>query len=182
MSDDVKSTFYNIGNTYASAHVGLNQTVLREEWGFKGMLETDYFSGLNYGYQTADQAIRGYTDIMLASTETTNHVTDHSATSVIAMRRAAHNILYTAVNSWRYADGEPADPMPAWQIAMIMADVVLGVVLVGLEAIAIRRQSISSGCRLIHTRSRSRNRCRADTEWIQAYKAKNRPKTMDTWG
>ena len=103
------------------------------------MLETDYFSGLNYGYQTADQAIRGYTDIMLASTETTNHVTDHSATSVIAMRRAAHNILYTAVNSWRYADGEPADPMPAWQIAMIMADVVLGVALVGLEAIAIRR-------------------------------------------
>lgn len=112
--------FNYIGNTYASAHVGLNQAVLREEWGFKGMLETDYFSGLNYGYQTADQAIRGYTDIMLASTETTNHVTDHSATSVIAMRRAAHNILYTAVNSWRYADGEPADPMPAWQIAMIM--------------------------------------------------------------
>lgn len=131
--------FNYIGNTYASAHVGLNQTVLRKEWGFKGMLETDYFSGLNYGYQTADQAIRGYTDIMLASTETTNHVTDHSATSVIAMRRAAHNILYTAVNSWRYADGEPADPMPAWQIAMIMADVVLGVALVGLEAIAIRR-------------------------------------------
>ncbi len=111
-----------------------------------------------------EQAIRGYADIMLASTETTNHVTDHSATSVIAMRRAAHNILYTAVNSWRYADGEPADPMPAWQIAMIMADVVLGVALVGLEAIAIRRQPISSGCRLIHTRSRSRNRCRADTE------------------
>ena len=131
--------FNYIGNTYASAHVGLNQTVLREEWGFKGMLETDYFSGLNYGYQTADQAIRGYTDIMLASTETTNHVTDHSATSVIAMRRAVHNILYTAVNSWRYADGEPADPMPAWQIAMIVADVVLGVALVGLEAIAIKR-------------------------------------------
>ena len=127
--------FNYIGNTYASAHVGLNQTVLREEWGFRGMLETDYFSG----YQTADQAIRGYTDIMLASTETTNHVTDHSATSVVAMRRAAHNILYTAVNSWRYADGEPADPMPAWQIAMIVADVVLGVALVGLEAIAIMR-------------------------------------------
>ena len=46
---------------------------------------------------------------------------------------------YTAVNSWRYADGEPADPMPAWQIAMIVADVVLGVALVGLEAIAIMR-------------------------------------------
>lgn len=131
--------FNYIGNTYASAHVGLNKTVLRDEWGFKGMLETDYFSGTNYGYQTADQAIRGYTDIMLASTETTNHVTDKSATSLIAMRNAVHNILYTTVNSWRYADGEPADPMPAWQIALIVADAVLGVVLIGLEALVIRR-------------------------------------------
>ena len=135
----IMGAFNYIGNTYASAHTGLNQTVLRDEWGFKGMVETDYFSGTNYGYQTADQAIRGYTDIMLASTETTNHVTDHSATSVIAMRRAAHNILYTTVNSWRYADGEPADPMPAWQIAMIVADVVLAVVLIGLEVLAIKR-------------------------------------------
>ncbi|RSX57231.1 glycoside hydrolase family 3 protein [Bifidobacterium samirii] len=131
--------FNYIGNTYASAHTGLNQTVLRDEWGFKGMLETDYFSGTNYGYQTADQAIRGYTDIMLASTETTNHVTDHSATSVIAMRRAVHNILYTAVNSWRYADGEPSDPTPAWKIAMIAADVALAVVLLALEALAVKR-------------------------------------------
>ena len=135
----IMGAFNYIGNTYASAHTGLNQTVLRDEWGFKGMVETDYFSGTNYGYQTADQAIRGYTDIMLASTETTNHVTDHSATSVIAMRRAAHNILYTTVNSWRYADGEPSDPMPAWQIAMIVADVVLAVVLIGLEVLAIKR-------------------------------------------
>ncbi|OZG58906.1 glycosyl hydrolase [Bifidobacterium myosotis] len=131
--------FNYIGNTYASAHVGLNKTVLRDEWGFRGMLETDYFSGPNYGYQTADQAIRGYTDIMLATADTTNHVTDHSATSVIAMRRASHNILYTAVNSWRYADGQPDANMPAWQIAMIVVDAVLGVVLVGLEVLAVRR-------------------------------------------
>lgn len=127
--------FNYIGNTYASAHVGLNKTVLRDEWGFRGMLE----SGPNYGYQTADQAIRGYTDIMLATADTTNHVTDHSATSVIAMRRASHNILYTAVNSWRYADGQPDANMPAWQIAMIVVDAVLGVVLVGLEVLAVCR-------------------------------------------
>ncbi|NEG89428.1 glycoside hydrolase family 3 protein [Bifidobacterium aerophilum] len=131
--------FNYVGNTYASAHVGLNQTVLRDEWGFKGMLETDYFSGPNYGYQTADQAIRGYTDIMLATADTTNHVTDHSATSVIAMRRAAHNILYTAVNSWRYEDGQPDANMPAWKIATIVADAVLGVALAGLEALAVAR-------------------------------------------
>lgn len=134
-------SFNYIGNTYASAHLGLNQTVLRDEWGFEGMLETDYFSGANYGYQNADQLIRGGTDIMLASTETTNNVEDRSATSVIQMRRAAHNILYTAVNSWRYADGDPASGMPAWQMGMIAADVVLGVALVGLGVVAVRRYS-----------------------------------------
>ena len=135
----VMGSFNYIGNTYSSAHTGLNQTVLRGEWGFKGFVETDYFSGTNYSYQTGDQAIRGGTDAMLATTETTNHITDHSATSVKAMRAATHNILYTAVNSWRYADGEPDDPMPSWKVALIVADVVLGVVLAGLEALAVKR-------------------------------------------
>ena len=87
---------YNyIGNTYASAHEGLNETVLRGEWGFRGFLETDYFSGPNYSYQTADQVIRAGTDAMLSTTDTTNHVEDRSATSVIEMRR------------WRRADRTP---------------------------------------------------------------------------
>lgn len=135
----VMGSFNYIGNTYSSAHTGLNQTVLRGEWGFRGFVETDYFSGSNYSYQAADQAIRGGTDAMLATTETTNHITDHSATSVKAMRAATHNILYTAVNSWRYADGEPANPMPGWKVTMIVVDVVLGVTLVGLETLAIKR-------------------------------------------
>ena len=135
----VMGSFNYIGNTYSSAHTGLNQTVLRGEWGFRGFVETDYFSGSNYSYQTAAQAIRGGTDAMLATTETTNHITDHSATSVKAMRAATHNILYTAVNSWRYADGEPANPMPGWKVTMIVVDVVLGVTLVGLETLAIKR-------------------------------------------
>ena len=65
-----------------------------------------------------------------------------SATSVKARCvSAAHNILYTAANSWRYADGDPASGMPAWQMGMIAADVVLGVALVGLGVVAVRRYS-----------------------------------------
>ena len=135
----IMGAFNYIGNTYASAHLGLNQTVLRDEWGFEGMVETDYFSGPNYGYQNADQLIRGGTDIMLASTETTNNVEDRSATAVIQMRRAAHNILYTAVNSWRYADGDPAAVTPAWQVATYAVDAVIGVALVALVVVAVRR-------------------------------------------
>ncbi len=134
-------SFNYIGNTYASAHLGLNQTVLRDEWGFEGMLETDYFSGPNYSYQNADQLIRGGTDIMLSSTETTNNVEDRRATAVIEMRRAAHNILYTAVNSWRYAEGDPSVGMPAWMTATIAADVACAVVLTGLAVVAVRRHA-----------------------------------------
>ena len=50
-------------------------------------------------YQDSRSGDRGGTDAMLATTETTNHITDHSATSVKAMRAATYNILYTAVNS-----------------------------------------------------------------------------------
>ncbi|MSS13335.1 glycoside hydrolase family 3 protein [Bifidobacterium tsurumiense] len=131
--------FNYIGNLYASAHTGLNNTVLRGEWGFRGFVETDYFSGTNYGYQTGDQAIRGGTDAMLATTSTTNHITDKSATSVKAMRTAAHNILYTTVNSWRYADGEPTESMAAWKVVAITTGVVLGLLLAGLEVLAIMR-------------------------------------------
>ncbi len=135
----VMGSFNYVGNTYASASLALNQTVLRDEWGFKGMVETDYFSGTNYGYQNADQLIRGGTDIMLATTETTNYVTDLSATSVIQMRRACHNILYTAVNSWRYADGDPASVTPTWMIAMYATDAACVVILAGLGFVAVKR-------------------------------------------
>ena len=91
--------------------------------------------------ESASFAIRGGTDAMLATTETTNHVTDRSATSVKAKRAAAHNILYTAVNSWHYADGDPDDPMPSWQVALNVTDVAHGVLLVVLEVIAIKRFS-----------------------------------------
>ena len=48
----VMSSFNYIGYTYAGASSNLLQTVLRDEWGFKGFVLTDYFGG--YGYQNAD--------------------------------------------------------------------------------------------------------------------------------
>ena len=133
----VMSSFNYIGNTYAGADSALLQTVLRGEWGFKGFVLTDYFGG--YGYQNADQEIRNGNDSMLATTKVTNHITDKSATSVKAMRTAAHNILYTAANSWQYADGEPKVATPIWKTAMYVAWGVTAVLVIGLEIVAIKR-------------------------------------------
>lgn len=133
----VMSSFNYIGYTYAGASSNLLQTVLRDEWGFKGFVLTDYFGG--YGYQNADQEVRAGNDSMLATTKITNHITDKSATSVKAMRQAAHNILYTAANSWQYANGEPKVATPIWKTAMYVAWGVAAVLVIGLEFLTIKR-------------------------------------------
>ena len=133
----VMSSFNYIGYTYAGASSNLLQTVLRGEWGFKGFVLTDYFGG--YGYQNADQEVRAGNDSMLATTKITNHITDKSATSVKAMRQAAHNILYTAANSWQYANGEPKVATPIWKTAMYVAWGVVAVLVIGLEFLTIKR-------------------------------------------
>ena len=133
----VMSSFNYIGYTYAGASSNLLNTVLRDEWGSKGFVLTDYSGG--YGYQNGDQEIRNGNDSMLATTKITNHITDKSATSVKAMRTAAHNILYTAANGWQYENGEPKVDTPVWRIAMYVVWGVTAVLAVGLEVLTIMK-------------------------------------------
>ena len=39
------SSFNYIGNVWAGGNYELQTTLLRDEWGFKGFVETDYFAG-----------------------------------------------------------------------------------------------------------------------------------------
>ena len=122
----VMSAFNYIGNKYAAATTELQNTVLRDEWGFRGMVLTDYFGG--YGYQDADILIRSGNDFCLTPQATDfSKVTDtSSATSVLAMRQASKNILYTTANSRAYANGNIAGTA-TWEIVknVILAAVIL---------------------------------------------------------
>ena len=133
----IMSSFNYVGTTYSGGSSNLLQSVLRDEWGFEGAVITDYYGG--FGYQNADQCIRNGNDLMLASTDTTNHVTDESATSVAAMREAAHNILFMAGNSWMYANGDPQAGILAWQWIDYVASGIVIAALVILEVVTIRR-------------------------------------------
>ncbi|MDF7665808.1 glycoside hydrolase family 3 N-terminal domain-containing protein [Bifidobacterium sp. ESL0745] len=126
-----------LGPTYVAANPNLLENVLRKEWGFKGFVITDTFAGV--GYQVGDQEVRAGNDAMLTIIDTTNHITDHSATSVKAMRRASHNILYTAVTSWKYENGKPAMQTPSWQIATYVVVAILAILLILAEIATIRR-------------------------------------------
>ena len=134
----VMSSFNYVGAEWAGASSALCNTVLRDEWGFRGFVLTDYFGV--YGYMNSDQAIRGGTDCMLVAYDTeTNHVKDtSSATGVKAMRQACKNIMYTVVNSRAYAEENLNTGLPTWQIMAIAIDVVLGAAIIGLEVLTVK--------------------------------------------
>ena len=133
----VMASFNYVGNGYSSANSNMLNNVLRGEWGFRGFVETDYFGG--FGYQIGDQAIRSGNDAMLATIKGSNVITDKSATSVKAMRQAVHNILYTAVNSWIYENGQPKVETPKWKYIYYVVVSVLALLVIGLEIVAFRR-------------------------------------------
>jgi beta-glucosidase len=127
----VMSAYNYIGTTWAAACPELQKTVLRDEWGFQGMVLSDYFG--NYGYMDADKAVRGGTDMMLATAGNDAIMTDQtSATSVLAMRQACKNIMYTMVNSYTYDTYNP-NQVSGWVKTFYVVDAVLAVALVAAE-------------------------------------------------
>lgn len=135
----IMSSFNYIGLTWAGGSSALLNTVLRDEWGFRGFVLTDYFAG--YGYMNADQAIRNGNDTCLVNYDVkTNKVSDTtSATSVKAMRQASKNIMYTVVNSRAYSPEVSKAGMELWKKALIGVDVVLVGLLVLVEATVVKK-------------------------------------------
>ncbi len=133
----VMSSFNYIGNKYAGANPELLKSVLRGEWGFRGMVLTDYFGG--YGYQDADIQIRNGNDFCLTPQMTPfSEVTDKtSATSLLAMRQACKNILYTTANSRAYAGGAGGG-LAAWEIAMYAISAIAILAAVAGEVLLVR--------------------------------------------
>lgn len=134
----VMSSFNWIGTVPSCANNELLNNVLRGEWGFVGMVETDYDG--SYGYMITDHCIRNGNDLMLGfNSAESNKLTDESATAVLAMRQACKNILYTVANSGYYADGNPASGMTNMTKLFVMIDVILAVVLIVVDTIVIVR-------------------------------------------
>jgi beta-glucosidase len=87
-----------IGSVRASGSYALLTDLLRNEWGFKGSCITDYYQGGNVN--DVDESIRAGCDMALNPNGTYKLFNDYtSATSVIALQKSAHNILYTYVDT-----------------------------------------------------------------------------------
>lgn len=134
----VMSSYNWIGTKPSCANGNLLNNVLRGEWGFVGMVETDYDG--SYGYMITDNCIRNGNDLMLGfNSAESNKLTDKSATTVLAMRQASKNILYTVANSGYYADGNPASGMSKMTKLFVTVDVLLAVILIAADAVVIVR-------------------------------------------
>ena len=123
----VMSSFNFIGSIYSGANPYLLNRVLRDEWGFRGMVLSDWDG--SYGYQITDNCIRNGNDIMLGfNSYPSNQITDTDAASCVqALRQASKNILYTVVNSGAYTiekDAGLLTPM-TWLFLCVDAGTVL---------------------------------------------------------
>lgn len=140
----VMSSYNYIGTQWAGACNSLLNTVLRDEWGFEGFVLTDYFAG--FGYMDAERSIYNGGDACLSNYDAgTNYIKNtDSATTVTNMRRAAHNILYTVVNSRAYDEKNLTTGLLLWQIILIVVDVLLAALIIFLEVVTIKRFRVRS--------------------------------------
>ena len=121
------SSFNRIGLTWTGCSYPLLTELLRDEWGFRGMVITDFVT--TEPYMNSDKMVRAGGDLSLCNYGPVEDTT--SATGVAAIRQATKNVLYTVVNSnamngmgegvvWAYKD-------PWWQTALYAVCGVMGV-------------------------------------------------------
>lgn len=146
----VMSSYNWIGTTPSCANDDLLNGVLREEWGFEGMVISDYDG--SYGFMITDNSVRNGNDMMLAfGTYESNQLDDDSATLAIAMRQACKNILYTIANSGYYTSGKEIDTTNYMDLmfnsiyrGLIIAFVAVEILLIGSKIVLIKRKKSSA--------------------------------------
>ena len=129
-----------LGDKWTGECSNLMNTVLREEWGFRGMALTDFFRNNGHGFMNADAALANGVDAMLSTFngEENNVANPEHPTSVLQMRNACKNVMYTVVSSWAYDGKHKETGMENWKKAAIGIDVVIVLFMAGMEVLVIR--------------------------------------------
>ena len=129
-----------LGDKWTGECSNLMNTVLRDEWGFRGMALTDFFRNNGHGFMNADAALANGVDAMLSTFngEENNVANPEHPTAVLQMRNACKNVMYTVVSSWAY-DGEHEETgMENWKKAGIGIDIVIALFMAGMEVLVIK--------------------------------------------
>ena len=98
----IMSAFNKVGATWSGGNYSLLTGLLREEWGFKGSVLTDYALETQMSFMDINQGIRAGNDMWLNGlrTDTIGTINNrNSATTVSCAREATKNMLYTFCNT-----------------------------------------------------------------------------------
>ena len=134
-ANGIMSSFNRIGCTWSGAHKGLLTEVLRNEWGFKGCVVTDYATSSDWMPLTA--GLEAGNNLWLYTQE---GMYDAKFTDLVASdkyllqlgKNSCHDILYSYVNS-AAMNGYTSDvenlnkTLPWWKPTIIAIDVFTGV-------------------------------------------------------
>ena len=124
-----------IGITWAGSHYNLQVNVVRNEWGFEGVIITDATTSQTAKNEPTRALLAG-TDLFLCTNRGIFEIPGFSsnATVMTALRESAHRVLY-AYAQCNVMNGVTADTKivpvtPPWQIALIVADGIIGAAII----------------------------------------------------
>lgn len=133
------SGWSGIGGLWSAYDYNLITSVLRQEWGFRGFVITDYDQG---NCENDDIAVNrmvraGVDQHMIDMTLMPGSYTSlDTATGVYALRNAIKNTLFTMANSAQVNGAAPGAKiyyrMSPWRVGVIAADVLIGAIVVML--------------------------------------------------
>lgn len=134
-SNAIMTAFNSVGGVWAGANYAMNVSVLRDEWGFRGSLITDWSDGS--GNMIPTKGIKAGNDLWLNPNDgnISNPLNMKDPTTVACAQTAAKNIIYTMCNTYAYSknagNNSSTGTTPVkqafawWKILLISIDVVV---------------------------------------------------------
>lgn len=96
----IMSSYNRIGNSWTGGNESLITGILRNEWGFKGTIVTDYVDGWSQNFMAIEDAVRAGGDILLGGRNTSLDTGyDDSPRIQRTSKEVVHHILYTTLNA-----------------------------------------------------------------------------------
>lgn len=141
----VMSSFNRLGCTWTGAHKGLLTNVLRDEWDFVGIVESDACAG-GVAHMTSDAAkaaglVAGNDLWMDSGSEKYFEAHKDNATVMLALREACKRILYGQLHSNAMNGVKSTSQIVLvqawWQKLLIAAQIVIGVIFGAMAIMAI---------------------------------------------
>lgn len=123
----IMTSMNRVGAVYSSSHYNLCTAVLKDEWGFKGVVITDFVSGPSDKVVPREMILAGTDLFLCTASDQSMFVENYAGDADIlnALRDSAHRICYAYANS-NLMNGLTAssvvDITPAWVYWMVALD------------------------------------------------------------